>query len=235
MAAAMRVVALGRAARASAGVKVRLPLPRLIAVFDSTDHDRGLLDGQPELAEIIQDELNVKAFEVREQAEGLVREIVKPNLKVLGPKLGKELPRVRAALAEGRYASRDGAIVVDGMTLGRDEVLVSHEGTPGHAVGRDAGAVVALVTASTPALEQEGLAREVAHHVNVLRKEAGLDIADRIALRYAGAVAPAVERFRDFIAAETLATSLTAGLAGRGHAWKGELNGVRAEFELEKA
>ncbi len=235
MAAAMRVVALGRAARASAGVKVRLPLPRLIAVFDSTDHDRGLLDGQLELAEIIQDELNVKAFEVREQAEGLVREVVKPNLKVLGPKLGKDLPRVRAALAEGRYASRDGAIVVEGTALGRDEVLVSHEGTPGHAVGRDAGAVVALVTASTPALEQEGLAREVAHHVNVLRKEAGLEIADRIALRYAGAVAPAVERFRDFIAAETLATSLAAGLAGRGHAWEGELNGVRAEFELEKA
>jgi isoleucyl-tRNA synthetase len=235
MRAAMRVVALGRAARAAAGVKTRTPLPKLIAVFDATDHDHGALDGQTELAAVICDELNVKSFEVRDRAEGLVREIVKPELKSLGPKLGKDLPRVRAALQAGRYAAVEGGIEVEGFRLGPAEVLVSHEGTPGHTVGKDAGAVVALETTLTPELEAEGLARELVRKVNDLRKEAGFEISDRVAMRYAGAIAPTIERFSELVKSETLASSLRAGLAGRGHAWSGELNGVATELELERA
>ncbi|MEK7285046.1 MAG: isoleucine--tRNA ligase, partial [Chloroflexota bacterium] len=161
MAAARRVVALGHAARHQAGVKVRMPLPRLVVVFDGTDHDRGLLDQTGELADLIMDELNVKAFEVRDDAEGLVRSVLKPDLKVLGPRLGKDLPRVRKALAEDRYERVDGKVRVEGLTLELGELLISHEGTPGHAVGRDAGAVVALETTLTPELEAEGLVREL--------------------------------------------------------------------------
>jgi isoleucyl-tRNA synthetase len=101
-------------------------------------------------------------------------------------------------------------------------------------VARESGLVVALDTTLTPDLEAEGLARELAHKLNDLRKEAGLDIADRIALRYDGAIAAVIERFRDQVAEETLATSVTRGLAGRGHAWSGELNGVAASLEIEK-
>ncbi len=234
MRAAMRVVALGRAARSAARVKVRTPLSRLIAVFDEGDRDRGSLDGSGELAEIVKDELNVKAFEVRDEAEGLVELKVKPDLKVLGPKLGKDLPRVRAALAEGRFVAIDGGFDVDGVHLRADEVLVEHVGTPGHAVGRDAGAAVALVTELTPELEREGLARELAHHVNTLRKDGGLEIADRIQLRISGALASAVRAYADFIAAETLATSIAWSATGNGHRWSGELNGVVGEIELEK-
>jgi isoleucyl-tRNA synthetase len=216
-------------------VKTRTPLPKLIAVFDATDHDHGALDGQTELAAVICDELNVKSFEVRDRAEGLVREIVKPELKSLGPKLGKDLPRVRAALQAGRYAAVEGGIEVEGFRLGPAEVLVSHEGTPGHTVGKDAGAVVALETTLTPELEAEGLARELVRKVNDLRKEAGFEISDRVAMRYAGAIAPTIERFSELVKSETLASSLHAGLAGRGHAWSGELNGVATELELERA
>src|SRR5437867_11940878 len=235
MRAARRVVELGRAARSSAGVKTRTPLPKLIVVFDSNDRDRGALDGAPELAEIVKDELNVKAVEIRDVAEGLVKETVKPDLKVLGPKLGRDLPRVRQALAEGRYERRDGTITVEGFELADTEVLVSHEGAPGHAVGRDAGAVVALETKVTPELELEGPARELAHHLNNLRKEASLDISDRISLRYAGPIARAFERYGDFIAQEALATSIKQGLHDRGHKWEGELNGVGGHLEIEKA
>jgi isoleucyl-tRNA synthetase len=234
MRAAMRVVALGRAARSAAGVKTRTPLARLIVIFDETDRDHGALDGQSDLAAIICDELNVKAFEVRDRAEGLVREIVKPELKSLGPKLGKDLPRVRAALQAGRFKSVEGGIEVDGFTLGPEEVLVSHEGTAGHTVGKDAGAVVALETALTPELEAEGLARELVRKVNDLRKDAGFEIADRIALRYGGAIAPTIERFSDLVKTETLATSLRPGLGGRGHRWAGALNGVATELEVER-
>ncbi|MDE3192243.1 MAG: isoleucine--tRNA ligase [Chloroflexota bacterium] len=235
MDAVRRVVTLGHAARQSASVKTRMPLARLVAVFDPTDHERGLLDGRDELAEIVRDELNVKAFEVRDDAAGLVKEIVKPELKALGPKLGKELPKVRAALAEGRYERRDGSYVVEGHTLAASEVLVSHEGAPGHAVGRDSGLVVALDTRITPELEAEGLARELVRRVNEMRKEAGLEISDRITLRYGGAIASVLERHRDLLASETLATALTPGVSGKGHRWSGDLNGVATELEIEKA
>jgi isoleucyl-tRNA synthetase len=234
MRAAMRVVALGRAARAAAGVKTRTPLPKLIAVFDRTDRDHGTLDGQDELAAMICDELNVKAFEVRDRAEGLVREIVKPELKTLGPKLGKDLPRVRAALQAGRFTRAGDRIEVEGFSLGPGEVLVTNEGTPGHAVGKDAGAVVALETTLTPDLEAEGLARELVRRVNDLRKDAGFAIADRIAVRYGGAIGPTIERFEELVKSETLATTTAAGLTGRGHAWRGDLNGVATELELER-
>ena len=235
MRAARRVVELGRAARASAGVKTRMPLPKLIVVFDANDRDRGALDSDSDLAEIVKDELNVKAIEVRDAAEGLVRETVKPDLKVLGPKLGKDLPRIRQALAEGRYQRRDGKIAVEGFELSDTEVLISHEGAPGHAVGRDSGATVALETKVTPELELEGLARELAHHLNNMRKEAGLDISDRIALRYAGPIGRVFERYGDFIKQEALATSFAEGLHDRGHKWEGELNGVPGKLEIEKA
>ena len=234
MRAARRVVELGRAARSQAKTKVRTPLPKLVAVFDAGDRDRGALDGQEHLAAIVRDELNVKALEVRDRAEGLVREIVKPELKALGPRLGKDLPKVRTALAEGRFTRRDGRIVVEGFDLAPAEVLVSHEGVAGHAVARESGLVVALDTALTPELEAEGLARELAHKLNDLRKDAGLEIADRIALRYDGAIAATVERYRDMVMEETLATSVARGLAGHGHVWNGELNGVAASLEIER-
>jgi isoleucyl-tRNA synthetase len=235
MRAAMRVVALGRAARSAAAVKTRTPLPKLVVVFDRGDRDTGILDGQEALAAMICDELNVKAFEVRADAAGLVQEVVKPDLKLLGPRLGKDLPRVRAALAEGRYEASDAGIAVLGFTLGPDEVLRTHEGAPGHAVGADAGAVVALETTLTPDLEAEGLARELVRRVNDLRKDAGFAIADRIVLRYAGAIGPTVERFAELVGSETLATGIHAGIIGRGHPWSGELNGTAAALELERA
>jgi isoleucyl-tRNA synthetase len=211
-----------------------MPLPRLVAVFDRSDHDRELLEGQAELAEIVKDELNVKEFELREDAADLVREIVKPDLKVLGPKLGKDLPRVRAALAEGRYERRNGTFLVEGHTLALTEVLLSHEGVAGHAVGRDAGLIVALDTRVTPELEIEGLARELIRRVNEMRKDAGLAIDDRISLRYGGDVSRAVERHRELVSSETLSTSVAAGISGSGHRWSGELNGAKSELEIAK-
>ncbi len=235
MAAARRVVTLAHSARQTANVKTRMPLARLVAVFDHTDHDRELLAGRDDLAEIVRDELNVKEFALREDAEGLVREVVKPDLKVLGPRLGKDLPRVRAALAEGRYERRGSAYVVEGQELAPSDLLISHEGAAGHAVGRDAGLVVALDTRVTPELEAEGLARELIRRVNEMRREAGLAISDRIALRYEGDLAAALARHGDLVASETLATSVTGGLAGRGQRWSGDLNGLPATLEVERA
>jgi hypothetical protein len=68
-----------------------------------------------------------------------------------------------------------------------------------------------------------------------MRKEAGLDISDRIVLRYDGGLAAAVERFQDFLKGEVLATAVMRGVTGRGHGWEGELNGVKGKLEVERA
>ncbi|MDQ3400355.1 MAG: DUF5915 domain-containing protein, partial [Chloroflexota bacterium] len=78
------------------------------------------------------------------------------------------------------------------------------------------------------------LARELVHKINELRKEAGLEIADRIVLRYAGAIAPTVRKFDQLISRETLAVAAREGTVGAGHRWSGELNGVAASLELER-
>jgi hypothetical protein len=67
-----------------------------------------------------------------------------------------------------------------------------------------------------------------------MRKEAGLEIADRIVLRYEGALGQAIERFGDFLQGEVLAKSVTKGVMGRGRAWEGELNGARGKLEIER-
>ena len=206
-------------------------------MFDEGDRDKGALDGQDDFAGIIGEELNVKAIEIRDRAEGVVKEIVKPELKALGPKLGKDLPKVRAALAEGGFTRRGGLFVVEGYELAPNEVLVSHEGEAGHAVARESGLVVALDTTLTPELEAEGLARELAHKLNDLRKEAGLDVSDRITLLYDLEIGTTIEQFGDYLADEALITSMrrmAAGGSGRGHSWSGDLNGVKASLSIEK-
>src|SRR5437867_1482850 len=98
MRAARRVVELGRAARASAGVKTRMPLPKLIEGFEAAGRERGARDGRCGLGDIVREGLKGKELEVRNQAEGGVRETDTPDLRVRGPKLGKDLPRIRQAL-----------------------------------------------------------------------------------------------------------------------------------------
>ena len=115
-----------------------------------------------------------------------------------------------------------------------DQVQIKRVPAAGYALGWDGGAALLLDTTVTPELEAEGLARELAHRVNVLRKDSGLAIEDRIAFRYAGAIAPTVERYAEMLAGEMLATSVAKGLRGAGAAWKGDLNGVATEIEIER-
>ena len=108
---------------------------------------------------------------------------VKPNLPVLGPKLGKELGAVRAALEAGKFEELDdGRLRVDGYELSPDEVLVERRGKEGWAVAGEHGLTVALDLALDPELELEGRVRDLIHRVNAMRKEAELELTDRIVL-----------------------------------------------------
>jgi isoleucyl-tRNA synthetase len=200
MAEVRRVVTLGHQARAHSGMKLRQPLRRLVV--------QGA-DGASSHAEEIADELSVKEVEFGPVEATELR--VKPNLPVLGPKLGKELGAVRAALEAGQFEELDdGRLRVDGYELSPDEVLVERRGKEGWAVAGEHGLTVALDLALDPELELEGRVRDLIHQVNAMRKEAGLDITDRIVLTLARDHEDLMAQ-EDWIKRETLAERIELG------------------------
>ncbi len=222
-----RVVSVGSAARHAANVKVRLPLARLVAVVPDAEERRLAA----EHLELIKDELNVKVVELVERADRYLDVVVKPDLKMLGPKLGKDLPKAQAALKDA-LLQPDGSVVAGEFRFAPNEVLVERAAKAGYALAGEAPYLALVDTRRTPELDAEGLARELVHTVQNLRKEKGFDIADRIVLRYDGEVGDVVDRFREQIANEVLALRIVRG-ASEG-AWKGTLNGVPAELEVER-
>ncbi|MCA9991704.1 MAG: class I tRNA ligase family protein, partial [Anaerolineales bacterium] len=210
---------LGRAARSAADLKLRQPLARA-RVNVGTQQER---DDLLELAEVLAEEINVKELEVVSEVGELVNYKVLPNNRLLGPRLGKGFPQVRAALmaldpagvAHTLQTSGQITLTVQGqaITLTDEEVLVQTESKGGLAVASDKGVTVAIDTTLTPALVQEGLARDLVRAINTMRKEAGLDISDRIHLTYSAApgdTADALDNYAGYIARETLAVSLAA-------------------------
>ncbi len=200
VASVRQLVELGRRARASARLRVRQPLRRMLVdgVAALDDHF---------LAEIA-DELRVKEVSLaRIETAGLR---VRPNFPVVAARLGRDMPMVKKALDAGDFTALDGGrFEVAGYLLRPDEVLVERLGKQGWATVSDEGVTVALDTGLDQELLREGRAYETIHRVNTLRKQAGLEITDRIRLSL-----PAADRdllvYRDWIAAETLATSLDA-------------------------
>ena len=198
MADARRIVDLGRTARSTSGVKLRQPLSRLV-VEGATPGDG--------LAAIVREELRVKALELGRVESKLV---VKPNLPVLGPRLGKELGAVRAALAAGEFDDLGaGRFRAAGQELSPGDVLVERSAREGWAIASSDGVTVALDTSIDEGLEREARVYELIHRVNSMRKEAGLALTDRIALTLPASDADLLEH-ADWIKEETLATSLEA-------------------------
>jgi isoleucyl-tRNA synthetase len=137
---------------------------------------------------------------------------VKPNLPVLGPKLGKELGAVRAALQAGEFEELDGGrFRVDGRILEPEEVLVERGGREGWAVASADGVTVALDTALDDDLLLEADAYELIHTVNSLRKERGFEVTDRIALTVPAPKAGTVDAYGDRIRDEVLAVEIRVG------------------------
>jgi isoleucyl-tRNA synthetase len=193
------VVELARQARSTSGLKLRQPLRRLVV--------QGA-DGAATHADEIADELRVKEVSFGDVDASELR--VKPNLPLLGPRLGKELDAVRSALESGNFEPLPGGgFRAAGHDLGVDEVLVERFGTEGWAVASQDGVTVALDTVLDDELEREGRVYELIHTVNTMRKEAGLELTDRIRLTIPEAGADLLAH-SDWIARETLAVSVEA-------------------------
>jgi isoleucyl-tRNA synthetase len=137
---------------------------------------------------------------------------VKPNLPKLGPKLGKELGAVRAALAAGEFEELpDGRFQVAGHELDPDEVLVERGGREGWAVASGDGVTVALDLGLDDELLLEGEAYELIHTVNSLRKERGLELTDRIVLTVPGEMRRLIDAHGTWVKNEVLAVDVDFG------------------------
>ena len=239
MAAARRVVEMGRAARNAAAVKTRQPLAEVVVALPEAEA-RSVL----RLRDVVLDELNAKDLRLVSGEDELVAYVVKPNLKVLGPKLGKRLGPLQAALKEADAAAIVAAVRADGaasvplpdgeLSLTEQELLIETGSPEGYQVESDSGRVVALNTEVDEALREEGLARELIHAVQLARKAADLRIEDTISLTLAvpEELHPPAERHRAAIMAETLASEFALGEATGDHREKAKVDGHEVHIGL---
>jgi len=197
VAATRRVVDLGRQARAASGLKLRQPLRRLVV------EGAPLASGH---ADELRQELRVKEVEFAPVEATELR--VKPNLPVLGPKLGKELGAVRAALEAGEFEELPGGGFRAGRhDLSADEVLVERTGKEGWAVAHADAVTVALDTALDAELELEGRVLDLIHELNSMRKASGLALTDRIVVTLPQSASELLEH-EDWIKEEVLAVEI---------------------------
>ena len=218
MTAVRRTVRLGHAARGAAKVKVRQPLRR--AVIVANEDERAGIEAR---ADLVTAELNVKELDFVSDEGDLVSYEVKPNYRSLGPRFGKSMPQVAAAIgaldpAHVAATLGDGGAIgisIDGTdhTLGPDDVTMALKPLDGYEVEAEAGHAVALQLEIDEELRREGVAREVVRAVQLGRQEAGLEITDRIALALAGdaELLEVAREHQAYIAGETLAQSVTYG------------------------
>ena len=206
------IASSGLALRKAQSLRVRLPLAALTVVTP----DAAAL---APFADILRDELNVKAVELVEfddslaAAYGITRRLA-VNARAAGPRIGKQVQQVIAAAKAGDWSLDGDGVVVGGVPLVEGEFSLELElADPAAAVVFLPGSgFVLLDTVVTPELEAEGLARDVIRAVQQARKDSGLDVSDRIALTIGSSDAEAlaaIEAHRELIGGETLATTLT--------------------------
>jgi isoleucyl-tRNA synthetase len=215
MSYAQRITSLVLSLRKKEAIRVRQPLQKILLPVLSQD-----FQNQVESVEnLLLSELNIKEIEYVSDASGIVKKGIKPNFKVLGKRLGKNMKAGKAAIEaftqeDIAQLERAGKYNLDldgeAFELGLSDVTITSEDIEGWLVASDAEITVALDATITPALEAEGMARELVNRIQNLRKDQDLDVTDRIRLKIQQhqAINQAVLQFEDYISQEVLATQL---------------------------
>ena len=237
MAAVLDIVVLGRSARNAANIKNRQPVASMYV------QGKALPDMY---VSIIADELNVKEVRFIDDASSFISYRVKPQLKTLGPRYGKLLPKINQYLAgEGvgnavvaaHNRGESYKFDIDGteISLAAEDVLVSTEENAGFVTVTEHDLSVVLDTNLTPELIEEGFVREIVSKVQTMRKEAGFEVTDHIVLSHHGnsLIEGIFARHGAEIAADTLADSIKPGASGYVKDW--EINGESVTLGVEKA
>ena len=221
----LQAVVLGRACRNKANIKNRQPLSEMYVKTDSSVSDMGILD-------LAADELNVKKLTLTDDDSQFVSYEVKPQLKTLGPKYGKQLGEIRQYLATCDTKALVTSVREKGMVkvqlpsgeveLAVDDLLISTISRNDFVAESDGGMTVVLATTLTPELIEEGICRELVSRIQTMRKDAGFEVTDHIILGYEGTgeVADVLARNAS-ICADVLADEL-----------RNEIDGYQKEVDL---
>ena len=237
MAAVLDIVVLGRSARNAANIKNRQPVASMYV------QGKALPDMY---VSIIADELNVKEVRFVDDASSFISYRVKPQLKTLGPRYGKLLPKINQYLAgkgvgnavvAAHNRGENYKFDIDGteISLAAEDVLVSTEENAGFVTVTEHDLSVVLDTNLTPELIEEGFVREIVSKVQTMRKEAGFEVTDHIVLSHHGnsLIESIFAKHGAEIAADTLADSIKLGSAGYVKDW--EINGESVTLGVEKS
>ncbi len=203
--------------RKAKGLRVRLPLATLTVASPEAERLRPF-------AALVADEVNVKQVLFTDDLSSHCEQVLTLVPRVLGPRVGGQVQQIIKAVKAGEWSLVDGQPVADGVTLQPGEYELKLVAADAQHSAPLPGGVVVLDTEVTAELAAEGLARDVVRVVQQARRDAGLEVTDRIALTLEAPaeVAAAVQAFRDFVAGEVLAGSLDCGPAGEG-AFDGEV------------
>jgi len=211
---AMRACALGRALRSKHDLKVRQPLARVF-LLPPDEHSR---DELAQVSDLIAEELNIKEVILVEDESEISEVSYKPNFRALGPRFGKRMKEVGVFISgltpeHVKDLAAGNTFEVAGGTIGIDDVELQRRERDDVVVAVEDNLAVGLDVHVTEELAREGGAREFVNRVQNLRKDAGLDVSDRIRLWVQGSdvIETAVNVFRDTIATETLAQEITVG------------------------
>jgi isoleucyl-tRNA synthetase len=240
---AITIVGLVRAMRMKANLKVRQPLSKILIPV-SSEKERLRID---KMRDVILEEINVKGIEFVTEESGVVKRKAKPNFKTLGPKFGKSVQVIAAAIRELTAADinrlvTDGALSLksDGQmfAIAPDDVEILHEEMKGWMVESAGPVTVALDTQLDDRLIDEGMAREFVNRIQNLRKDAGFEVIDRIKIFYRSSdrLKKALEQMMQYVKDETLAVEvhiLEKDVPGA-HQAKEDINGELCEIALEK-
>lgn len=231
------IVVLGRAARNEANIKSRQPIGQM---FVRSEHPL-----EKYFADIVTDELNVKKITFTGDVRQFTNYIIKPQLRTVGPKYGKQLGGIRKYLSsvDGNEAvdtlTKDGALKFDvngtEVVLTQEDLLIEPTRVEGYVSQSDSKLTVVLDTNLTPELIEEGFVRELISKIQTMRKEAGFEVMDHIRVYCEGndRIADILGRYGNQISGSVLANDIVIGRAG-GYAKEWNINGEKVILGVEK-
>ena len=236
---AMKLSSMGRAARSKSGIKVRQPLEHLYV------HTRNSIetDMLPLISEQILDELNVKNITPVSDASDIVSFKIQPNLPLLGPKYGKDINKIKTILSEmdplevRKMVESGENIALDEFILNVEDILISATELEGVSSVVDSGYAVAISSEISEDLKDEGFARELVHHIQNMRKEAGFEISDHIDLWIydSESIKHAINNHHDYICLETLAKKINDKISPNdSYGGKYEIEGHSLHISIRK-
>ena len=233
----LNIVVMGRACRNNANIKNRQPIGQMYVKAEK-ELDSFYVD-------IIADELNVKNVTFTDDVSSYTTYTFKPQLRTVGPKFGKYLKQIQAALAEldGNKAMAElkssGTLALDSVSsevvLLEEDLLITMTQMEGYVTEGNNAVTVVLDTNLTEELIEEGFVRELISKIQTMRKEAGFEVMDHIAVSYVAdeKVTAIFEKYGEDIKSEVLADAIIAGnLAGYAKDWS--INGEQVQLAVEK-